>query len=132
MRRAIPAKIRLQVTLQYLSGPASFTVLEDIFRIPKPTLSKIIPEVCEAIWEEFNQEVIILPKTKEGWKEKADEFRDLWQYPFALAAIDGKHIQVQAFKQSGLAILYADLVQHHCNLFTKSGFENKCQLEVNK
>jgi len=119
MRRAIPAKIRLQVTLRYLSGPASFTVLEDIFIIPKPTLSKIIPEVCEAIWEEFNQEVIISPKTKEDWKEKADEFRELWQYPFALAAIDGKHIQVQAFKQSGLTILYADLVQQQ-HMLTKS------------
>ena len=101
MRQAIPARLRLQVTLRYLSGPASFPILEDIFRIPRPTLSKIIPEVCEAIWEEFSLECIQLPQTNDEWQEKAQEFADKWQYPFAVGAIDGKHVRVQAFKQTG-------------------------------
>ena len=101
MRNAIPAKLRLQVTLRYLSGPASFSVLEDIFRIPKPTLSNIIPQVCEAIWDELNEECIILPQSKEAWLDKAQQFGDKWQYPFALAALDGKHVEVQAFGKSG-------------------------------
>ena len=101
MRQAIPARLRLQVTLRYLSGPASFPILEDIFRIPRPTLSKIIPEVCAAIWEEFSQDCIKLPQTNEGWREKALEFAEKWQYPFAVGAIDGKHVEVQAFKQTG-------------------------------
>ena len=43
----------------------------------------------------------MLPQTKEDWKQKAEEFCDQWQYPFALGALDGKHIQVQSFNNSG-------------------------------
>jgi hypothetical protein len=101
MRPAIPARLRLQVTLRYLAGPASFSVLEDIFRIPKCTLSLMIPDVCEAIWEEFNRECIVLPQTEAEWQTKSQDFLSKWQYPFGLAAIDGKHVEVQAFKKSG-------------------------------
>ncbi len=101
MRPAIPAKIRLLVTLRYLSGPASFGVLEDIFRIPKTTLSRIIPSVCDALWDQLHEDFIILPQTKEDWDKKSKEFLHLWQYPFALGALDGKHVEVQAFSNSG-------------------------------
>jgi len=101
MRPAIPAKIRLLVTLRYLSGPASFGILEDIFRIPKTTLSRIIPSVCDALWDELHKEFIVLPQTEEGWKKKAQEFLDQWQYPFALGALDGKHVQIQSYSNSG-------------------------------
>ena len=102
MRSAISPRLRLQIALRYLSGPASFTVLEDIFRVPKPTLSKIIPEVCEALWQELNQEFITLPQDQASWLAKAKEFSEKWQYPFALAAMDGKHVEVQAFQNSGI------------------------------
>ena len=101
MRDAITPRLRLQVTLRYLSGPASFRVLEDIFRIPKSTLSKLIPEVCEALWNELNQECIVLPQNSSEWRKKAKEFHDKWQYPYALAALDGKHVEIQAFSNSG-------------------------------
>ena len=99
MRDAISPRLRLQVTLRFLSGPASFSVLEDIF--PKPTLSKMIPEVCEALWQDLNQECIVLPQDQTEWLRKASEFEEKWQYPFALAALDGKHVEVQAFQDSG-------------------------------
>ena len=102
MRSAVPARLRLQATLRSLSGPASFSVLEDIFRIPKPTLSKIIPSVCQALWDELNEECIVLPQSQEEWQRKSEEFKTIWQYPFALAALDGKHVEVQAFKNSGV------------------------------
>ena len=62
MRQAIPASIRLQVMLRFLASGANYTVLEDIFRIPRSTLSTLIPEVCEAIWAELNQECIVTPQ----------------------------------------------------------------------
>jgi hypothetical protein len=101
MRPSIPARLRLQATLRYLAGATSFGVLEDIFRIPKSTLSRMIPEVCDAIWEELHEECIILPQTEEDWRAKSQEFLDTWQYPFALGALDGKHVEVQAFNKSG-------------------------------
>ena len=62
MRPAIPASIRLQVTLRYIASGANFGVLEDIFRIPKSTLSSMIPEVCSALWDELSRECIVTPQ----------------------------------------------------------------------
>jgi hypothetical protein len=42
-----------------------------------------------------------LPETEEDWLQKAAEFEAKWQYPMAVGAIDGKHIRVQAFANSG-------------------------------
>jgi len=101
MRPAIPARLRLQVTLRYLAGTTSFSSLEDVFRIPKSTLSRLIPEVCQAIWDVLHEECIVVPKNEEEWKFASEEWLQKWQYPFCLGALDGKHINVQAFKNSG-------------------------------
>ena len=66
MRPAIPASIRLQVTLRYIASGANFGVLEDIFRIPKSTLSSMIPEVCSALWDELSRECIVTPQVNYG------------------------------------------------------------------
>ena len=84
LREPISASLRLQVTLRYLGSGASFSLLEDIFRIPKNTLSGIIPDVCKHIWQELNKECIVLPQSVEEWSHKSQQFLDKWQYPFAL------------------------------------------------
>ena len=43
---------------------------------------------------QYKKAKCIFPQTQEEWREKSQEFLDNWQYPFALAAIDGKHIRV--------------------------------------
>lgn len=48
-RKAIPAKERLAVTLRYLATGDSYSSLSYLFRISKQLISRIIPEVCEAI-----------------------------------------------------------------------------------
>lgn len=49
-RDSISAGERLAVTLHYLSTGNSFRSLQYLFRIPQTTISKIIPEVLDAIW----------------------------------------------------------------------------------
>lgn len=51
MRMALPAKIKLQITLRYLATGDSFSSLQYLYRVPKCTISKFVPEVCEAIFE---------------------------------------------------------------------------------
>ena len=50
LREPIPAKVKLAVTLQFLSSGMNYGELQYLFRVHKSTLSKFIPEVCEAIY----------------------------------------------------------------------------------
>lgn len=48
-RDAIPAKIKLEITLSFLSTGNSYRSLSHLFRLPKSSISQIIPEVCQEI-----------------------------------------------------------------------------------
>ena len=84
MRPAIPAKVRLMVTLRYLTSGANFKVLEDIFRIHRTSITMIVPEVCEALWSALAKDHVSCPKTPEEWLEKAKRFDEQWNYPRGL------------------------------------------------
>lgn len=101
LRKSIPAKMRLQVTLRYFSSGASYRVLEELFRIPYSTISVIVKETSEAMWKILQPIYLTAPSTEEEWLEVAQGFAKKWNYPFALGAIDGKHCVVQAFDNSG-------------------------------
>lgn len=48
-REAIPAKIRLAVTLRYLATGDTFKSLNFLFKISPQVISTIVPQVCRAI-----------------------------------------------------------------------------------
>lgn len=100
-RKSIGPEKRLMVTLRYLTSGANFHVLEDIFRIHHSTISKIVPEVCNAIWDCLSAEYVKCPTTAQEWRQKVKRFEELWNYPRGLGAIDGKHVVVQAFGNTG-------------------------------
>lgn len=54
LRKAIPAKERLAITLHYLATGNSYSSLSYVFKVSKQIISRIIPEVCEAIVEVLN------------------------------------------------------------------------------
>ncbi|XP_044751868.1 uncharacterized protein LOC123311824 [Coccinella septempunctata] len=49
MRDAFCARLELQITLRYLANGDSFASLQYLYRVPKCTTSKFLPDVCEAI-----------------------------------------------------------------------------------
>lgn len=51
MRSAIPARIKLEITLSYLATGNSYRTLQRLFRVSTPAISKFVPEVCDAIYE---------------------------------------------------------------------------------
>lgn len=50
MRKSITQRDRLILTLRFLGSGNSFSSLQYLFRIPKQTISTIIPEVLDAIY----------------------------------------------------------------------------------
>lgn len=49
MREALPAKVKLEVVLRFLATGDSFSSLEALYRIPKCSISKFLPEVLDAV-----------------------------------------------------------------------------------
>lgn len=56
-RECIPAKIRLAVTLRFLTTGDSYRSLNFLFKISSQIISRIIPEVCAAINKALQNEV---------------------------------------------------------------------------
>lgn len=54
-RDSIPVELRLAITLRFLATGDSYNSLMYLFRVSKPLISKIIPEVCAAIVESLKE-----------------------------------------------------------------------------
>ncbi len=101
MRSSISPGERIAVTLRYLATGETFRSLSFSFRIAHNTISGIIPEVCEAIIAEFGPEVMPEELTVEDYKDIADGFETLWNFPNVMGAIDGKHVPITCPKHGG-------------------------------
>lgn len=51
MRCALPAKMKLEIVLYMLANGTSLRVLTHMFRVSKASISTMISEVCDAIYE---------------------------------------------------------------------------------
>ena len=67
----------------------------------KKSVSRIVSETSEAIIQVLLRDYMSPPETEEQWKNIAQEFGDLWQFPHVVGAIDGKHVVIEAPAKSG-------------------------------
>ena len=100
-RAPISVGEKLALTIRYLATGESYTSLSCQFRVGRSTISKFIPEVCRAIQDEFTREYLKCPTTPDQWKELEREFRIRWNVPYALGALDGKHVALKKPKNTG-------------------------------
>ncbi|CAK1593490.1 unnamed protein product [Parnassius mnemosyne] len=101
MRKAITAHERLSATLRFLATGRSYEDLQYSVAISKQSLSKIIPETCDAIIATLQEEYLKFPETEEEWLDIAKTFEERWQFPHCLGAIDGKHVKIVPPANSG-------------------------------
>ncbi|KAG8236191.1 hypothetical protein J437_LFUL016287 [Ladona fulva] len=101
LRASIPPSERLMVTLRFLATGDSYHSLMHLFRIPVCTISGFVPEVCSAIYEELKDEYLKIPVTKEEWLWHSTRLEKKWNFPHCIGALDGKHIVMQAPRNSG-------------------------------
>ncbi|CAI6358305.1 unnamed protein product [Macrosiphum euphorbiae] len=90
----------LGATLRYLATGESMMDITYAFRMGKSTVSKIIVQCCNAIWDILKDKVLIQQNTY-GWLTISNEFESKWQMPNCVGALDGKHIIHQAFPNGG-------------------------------
>jgi hypothetical protein len=95
MRSAIKATTKLHATLWYLATGDCYPTCEAGFRVSKSSLSNAVPEVCAAILEEYEAEVLRCPNTVPEWLQVAHQFQTRWNVPHAVGALDGKHVRIK-------------------------------------
>lgn len=57
MREALPAKVKLEITLDFLSSGISYRRLSHFYRVSRCSISKFIPEVCEEIFKALKENI---------------------------------------------------------------------------
>ena len=101
MRQPISAAERLTLTIHYLAYGDSQQSVSFSYRIAKSTVSTIIRDTCNAIWEALQGTYLKAPKSQAEWKEIAKQFMDVWNFPHTVGAIDGKHVAIKCPLNSG-------------------------------
>lgn len=100
-RRPLEPGHKLLITLRYMATGEAYRSMRFNFRVPHNTISLAVREVCKAIYEEYRNEVLKVPSTAEGWKEKERGFATKWNFHHCVAAIDGKHVAIKKPPKSG-------------------------------
>ena len=99
-REPVSAPQRLAVTLRYLASGAEFSALAPSYRLGESTTRAVVYDTCRAIVNVLGP--VYLPEpTEETWRASEREFRERWQFPNCVAAIDGKHVTIRAPPNSG-------------------------------
>ncbi len=99
-RKTIDPGHRLVICLRYLATGETFRSLSFQFRVSHNPISQIVMEVCEAIIEEYHEEVMPSSLSVDYWRAKAEGF-EKWNFPHCTCAIDGKHVAIVCPKKSG-------------------------------
>ena len=101
MREAIPAGQRLSLTLRFLATGESYASLHYQFRVSVPSICRLVPEVCDVIYNTLKSEYLKFPESEEDWLKIATGFEEKWQLPHCVGAADGKHIRIIHPPKSG-------------------------------
>ncbi|XP_022160256.1 putative nuclease HARBI1, partial [Myzus persicae] len=86
--------------IKFLSTGTPYRSLAFSFRMAHNTISGIIYETCNTIWNVFGQIHMPFP-TKDMFYQIAHDFETLWNFPNCIRCIDGKHIRIKCPKKTG-------------------------------
>ena len=87
-RNPLEVGLKLAVTLRHLSTGESYTSLQYHWRVGRTTICKFIPQICNAILKEFQQEYLVCPTDREDRKKIEERFRNRWNLPHAVGSLD--------------------------------------------
>lgn len=92
----------LYICFRFLATGSSFKSLEYSYRLGHRSVSRIVSEVCEAIWSRLQPREMPEPNA-EQLKVAAEDFKKRWNYDHCFGALDGKHVEIKAPAKTGSA-----------------------------
>ncbi|XP_043479941.1 uncharacterized protein LOC122509765 [Leptopilina heterotoma] len=100
LRRPLPKRLRLILTLNFLAHGDSTKTTSTLFYIGRSTTYKIVHEVCSVIWDCLSPRYLAV-KDAFDWQIVARSYFEKWNFPNCLGAIDGKEIRIKKPPHSG-------------------------------
>ena len=100
-REPLEPGLKLALTLRHLAHGNKYASMKFAWRVPHNTISVVVREVCNAIVDEYKDEVLACPTTPDGWRAIADKFYGRWNFPNTCGALDGKHVACRCPRNSG-------------------------------
>lgn len=100
-RRPLEPGLKLAITIRYIVTGNSYKSLQYSFRVAHNTISMFIPEVCQAIIDEYEDEVFAFPTNPDEWREVAQKYGERWNFHHTCGALDGKHVAIRNPCRSG-------------------------------
>lgn len=85
---------------RYLATGCSFVALSLYFGRGESTVGYIVKETTKIIWDALHATYMPVP-TGDQWIRIADRFKRLWNLPNCIGALDGKHIRIEKFPNTG-------------------------------
>ena len=73
-RDPIEPGLKLALILRHLASGNTYSSMKFGWRVPHNTQSQIAREVCEAIINEYVDEVLVCPTNRDEWRAVADNF----------------------------------------------------------
>ncbi|XP_037912468.1 uncharacterized protein LOC119652417 isoform X3 [Hermetia illucens] len=131
MREAIPAEIRLAITLRYLATGDSYASLSFLFKVSTQSISKIVPEVAKSICSALKDYI----KDTGDWRVVANNFDKNWNFPHCCGAMDGKHVLIRCPQNSGSTffnykgtfsiVLFGVVDADYCFTYVNVGYQGR-------
>ena len=85
---------------RYLATGDSHQTIVFSFRVGRSTVSNIVKEVCQELWNVL-QPLYLPTPTEETWTQTVTGFKEIWEFPNCLGSIDGKHVKLKCPSSSG-------------------------------
>ncbi|XP_065084914.1 uncharacterized protein LOC135707109 [Ochlerotatus camptorhynchus] len=100
VQQPILPREKLIITLRFFATGVSFYALSYSFRIGRSTAAEIVKETSLALWETL-QPIHMPPTTEQCFKQIAQDYWEMWNFPNCIGSIDGKHIRIRCPSNSG-------------------------------
>ena len=108
-REALDAGLKVALTLRHLVSGTKYHSMSYGWRVPHNTISLLIPNVCQAITDEYTKDEVMKCSTTPGeWRAISDKFAERWKFPNACGALHGKHVNGKCAPNSGSIMAHVD------------------------